>query len=52
LKRTPITILHESKDSIKDVTETKEIIGGMKHIKASNDSASPSPLFFTEEVVV
>jgi hypothetical protein len=32
----------------KDITETKEIVGGMKDIKDSNDSALPSPLFFTK----
>jgi hypothetical protein len=42
----------ESKDYIKDIIETKETAGGMKGVKNCNDFASPSPLFFTKEVVV
>jgi hypothetical protein len=30
----------------------KKIAGGMKDINDSNDSASPSPLFFAKEFVV
>jgi hypothetical protein len=40
----------ESKDYIKDITETNETAGCMKGVKNSNDSTSP--LFFTKEFVV
>jgi hypothetical protein len=43
---------YESKDYIKYITETKEAAWGMKGVKDSNDSASPSPFLFTKEVVV
>jgi hypothetical protein len=39
----------EFKGHYKDITETKETTGGMKGVKASNDSASPSHHFFAEE---
>jgi hypothetical protein len=48
-------VLHfyqESKEYIKDIIETEETTRGMKGVKNCNDSASPSPLFFTEEFVV
>jgi hypothetical protein len=40
-----------SEDYYKDIAETKEITGGMKGVKNSNDSASPSPFSFTKEFV-
>jgi hypothetical protein len=39
------------KNTTKDIIETKEIIGGMKGVKISNDSTSPSPLLCTKGVV-
>jgi hypothetical protein len=42
----------ESEGQYKYITETKEIVGGMKGVKDSNDSVSPSPLFFAKEFVV
>jgi hypothetical protein len=50
LKRTPITFLPESKYYIKNIIETKKTAGGMKGIKNTNDSASPSPLLCIREV--
>jgi hypothetical protein len=46
LKRTHITFLKkchkEFEGHYKDITEIKETIGGMKGVKDSNDSTSPS----------
>jgi hypothetical protein len=40
----------ESEDYYKDITETERSMGGMKGVKSSNNSASPSPLLYTKEV--
>jgi hypothetical protein len=42
----------ESEGQYKYIIETKEIVGGMKGVKDSNDSVSPSPLFFAKEFMV
>jgi hypothetical protein len=39
----------ESEDRYKDITEIEKSTGGMKGVKSSNDSASPSPLLCTKE---
>jgi hypothetical protein len=41
----------ESEEHYKDITETKEIVGGMKGVTNSNGSASPSPFSFAKEFV-
>jgi hypothetical protein len=41
----------ESEEHYKNITETKEIVEGMKGIKSNNDSTSPSPLLCTKELV-
>jgi hypothetical protein len=41
----------ESKKYIKDITEIEETTGGMKGVKTSNDSVSPSLLICTKEVM-
>jgi hypothetical protein len=43
-------LYYESKDYVKDITETKETAKGMKGIKTNNDSAAPSPLLYIREV--
>jgi hypothetical protein len=56
LKRIPITTLQKYYKGLegqyKDITETKETAGGTKGIKDSNDSTSPSSLFFIKGFVV
>jgi hypothetical protein len=39
----------EFEEHYKDITETKETAGGMKGVKDSNDSTSPSPFSFMKE---
>jgi hypothetical protein len=56
LKRIPIITLQKYYKGLegqyKDITETKETAGGTKGIKDSNDSTSPSSLFFIKGFVV
>jgi hypothetical protein len=51
LKRTPIIFYMDFEDYYKDITETEKSVGGMKCLKSCNDSASPSPLICTKELV-
>jgi hypothetical protein len=51
LKITPITFYMDFEDYYKGITETEKSVGGMKCLKSCNDSASPSPLICTKELV-